>query len=206
MISKINGDNMNQITIRINGTGVESFGGTVDFATYKYFEDNDIDLEEYIEEIDFGNDDSDIPEEHDFGYGGIEETDNLWHINGAYLDAHNNIEVVDADGKQIWKSSLIFEALKEYGVQVESDGDFDEIVNELPQQTAIMVGRKVANGVIFEVELEVSKDFDATKLVIYLHEDDGYDVIKRIEYDGEVIGDESSSSEGQSQEFSWFIR
>lgn len=198
---------MSRITIRINGTGVESFGGTVDFDTYKYFEDNDVDLEEYVEDIEFGNDNLDIPEQYNFGCNGIEEIDNLWHMNGAYLDIHHNeIEVIDSDENQIWKSPLTFEALKEKGVQLESDGDFDDIVNELPEKTAVMVGRKVANGVIFEVEIEVYKDFDVTKLVIYLHEDDGQDVIKRMEYDGEIIEDESSSSDGKSQEYSWFIR
>lgn len=197
---------MNTITIRISGAGVESFGGTIDFETYKYFEDNSIDLEEYNEDVESGNENLDIPEEHNFISYGLDEIDNLWHINGAYLGIEDNeIEVVGSDESQVWRCSLDTESLQGQSVRLVTEGDFDEIVNKLPKQTAVMVGRKFAGGIIFEVEIEVSKEFDPTKLVIYLHEDDGQDVIKKIEYDGEVIEDESSSSYGQGQEFSWFI-
>lgn len=197
---------MNTITIRISGAGVESFGGTVDFKTYKYFEDNSIDLEEYNEDVESDNENLDIPKEHNFISYGLDEIDNLWHINGAYLGIEDNeIEVVGSDENQIWRCSLDTELLQGQGVRLVTEGDFDEIVNKLPKQTAVMVGRKFAGGVIFEAEAEVSKAFDPTKVVIYLHEDDGQDVIKKIEYDGEVIGDESSSSYGQGQEYSWFI-
>ena len=197
---------MNTITIRISGDGVESFGGTVDFKTYEYFEDNSIDLEEYTQDVESGDESIDIPEEHNFVSYGLDEIDNLWHINGAYLGIEDNkIEVLGSDKSHIWKCSLDTESLEGQGIRLVTEGDFDEIVNKLSKQTAVMVGRKFAGGVIFEVEIEVPKEFDPTKLVIYLHEDDGQDVIKRIEYDDEVIGDESSSSYGQGQEFSWFI-
>ncbi len=197
---------MNNITVRVSGAGVESFGGTVDFKTYKYFEDNSIDLKEYTEDVESRDENLDIPKEHNFISYGLDEIDNLWHINGAYLGIEDNeIEVLGSDENQVWRCSLDTESLQGQGVRLVTDGDFDEIVNKLPKQTAVMVGRKFAGGVIFEVEVEVSKEFDPTKLVIYLHEDDGQDVIKRIEYDDEIIGDESSSTYGQGQEYSWFI-
>lgn len=197
---------MNQLIIRINGTGVESFGGTVDFETYQYFDDNNVDLEEYVEEIMFGSNDLDIPDEHNFGINGIEDIDNLWHINGAYLDMNNNeIEVLNSDEEIIWRSSLESEELTEQGVKIISDGDFDQIVNDLPESTAVMLGRKVSSGIILETEIEISGDFDSKNLVIYCHEDDGIDVIKRIEYEGKLVEDQSSSSDGESQEFSWFM-
>ena len=205
MVDNNDGKN-NVVTIQISGTGVETFGGTVDFKTYQYFEDNGIDLNEYSHDVTFDLDELNIPDEHNFGGMGLEQTDDLWHINGAYLDIDDNeIEVIDGNNSRIWQSFLSSKDLKDQGVKIICDGDFDEIVNELPTPLAVIAGRYVSNGVIFKTKIKLTEKFDASKLVIYYHEDDGIDVIKMIKYDGKTIEDESSSSYGQRQELSWFV-
>ena len=59
--SNISNQNNTSIFLQVNGYGVETFAGTVEAATYQYFEDNDIDLEDYSNDAEWGDDNCQVP-------------------------------------------------------------------------------------------------------------------------------------------------
>lgn len=195
------------LILRISGYGVETFAGDVDFATYKYFEENDIDLGEYHSMAEFGDEDGlDIPEEHHFASWGLTEIDNKWHINGAYLDEDSTIEIIDADEKVIWKSNCDLDSLTDAGISLLVTSNYDDLVEELQSEQAMLVGRLFQQGTIFDTSLNGIDEFDASNLTIYYFEDESGAVISSIEYGGEPLDNEDSFTETSDSEFIWEAR
>ena len=195
------------VALRISGYGVETFAGEVDIETYKFFEENDIDLEEYSNMIDFGDEDSlEIPDEHNFGANGITEVDNIWHINGAYLSEDNLIEVLDDAGDVIWQSDCDPESLEDVGITLIVTSNYDDLVEELEPNHAMLVGRLFQKGTIFDTSISDIDEFDASNLTIYYFEDESGWIISSIEYDGEALDNEDSFSQISGSEFIWESR
>jgi hypothetical protein len=189
--------------MRIIGSGVETFSGNVAIGTFKYFQENDIDLEEYYNDTEMGDNDLEIPDEHHFGANGLTEVDDIWHVNGAYLIEDNQIEVVNDSDDVIWSCSCDPDELQGEGVTLIATSNYDEVVDELKPNTAMMIGRLFNKGTIFDTRLNNIEKFEPSDLTIYYFEDESGWIITSIEYAGDELEDEDSVSWGIGSEFIW---
>ncbi len=189
--------------MRITGNGVETFSGNVDIETFKYFENSDIDLEEYYNDTEMGDNDLEIPDEHNFGANGLTEVDDIWHVNGAYLIEDNQIEVLNDSDEVIWSCSCDPEDLQGEDVTLIATSNYDDIVSELEPNTAMMIGRLFNKGTVFDTRLNNVDDFDPSDLTIYYFEDESGWIITTIEYAGDEIENEDSVTDTVSSEFIW---
>lgn len=198
-------ENDTSIFLQVNGYGIETFAGTVEAATYQYFEDNDIDLESYNSDIEWGDDNCQVPEEHDFGGGGLCEVDNLWHVNGAYLTKDTQIELVDSAEDVIWSLNCDIESLESHGIKLVCASSQEDIFDSLDLKTVVMIGKLFQNGCTFENQLQDIENFDPKCLTIYYHEDESGSIIKNIEYNGTELENGDSSTSGSGSEYYWEV-
>ncbi len=203
--SSVSNDNNTSIFLQVNGYGVETFAGTVEAATYQYFEDNDIDLESYSNDAEWGDDNCQVPEEHNFGGGGLYEVDNLWHVNGAYLTDDTQIELVNSAEDTLWSSNCDTESLESQGIKLVCVSSQEDIFDSLDLKTVVMVGRLFQQGCTFENQLQDIENFDPNNLTIYYHEDESGSIIKKIEYNDAELENGNSSTSGSGSEYSWEV-
>lgn len=189
--------------MRISGGGVETFSGSVDIATYLYFQENDVDLEEYYNDIEMGDNDLEIPDEHHFGASGLSEIDDVWHINGAYLSEDNILEILNDSDEVIWQSDCDPESLESENVTLVATSNYDDIVSELEPDTAIMIGRLFQKGTVFDTRLNNIDEFEPSDLTIYYFEDESGWIITSIEFAGDDLENEDSVTDTVSSEFIW---
>ena len=203
--SSVSNENDTSTFLQVNGYGVETFAGTVEAATYQYFEDNDIDLEDYSNDAEWGDDNCQVPEEHNFGGGGLYEVDNLWHVNGAYLTEDTQIELVNGSEDTIWSSNCDTESLESQGIKLICVSSQEDIFDSLDLKTVVMIGRIFQQGCTFENQLQDIENFDPNNLTIYYHEDESGRIIKKIEYDDTELENGDSSTSGSGSEYSWEV-
>lgn len=203
--SSTSNDNNTSTFLQVNGYGVETFAGTVEAATYQYFEDNDIDLEDYSNDAEWGDDNCQVPEEHNFGGGGLYEVDNLWHVNGAYLTEDTQIELVNGSEDTIWSSNCDTESLESQGIKLICVSSQEDIFDSLDLKTVVMIGRIFQQGCTFENQLQDIENFDPNNLTIYYHEDESGRIIKKIEYDDTELENGDSSTSGSGSEYFWEV-
>ena len=202
--SNISNENDTSRFLQVNGYGVETFAGNVEAATYQYFEDNDIDLEDYSNDVQWGDDDCQVPEEHNFGGHGLYEVDNLWHVNGAYLTEDTQIELVNGSEDTIWSSNCDTESLESQGIKLICVSSQEDIFDSLDLKTVVMIGRIFHQGCTFETQLQDIENFDPNNLTIYYHEDESGRIIKKIEYNDTELENGNSTS-GSGSEYSWEV-
>ncbi|MGP9526390.1 hypothetical protein ACT3QO_14690, partial [Psychrobacter sp. AOP7-D1-15] len=203
--SEASNENDTSTFLQVNGYGVETFAGTVEAATYQYFKDNDIDLEDYSNDAEWGDDNCQVPEEHNFGGGGLYEVDNLWHVNGAYLTKDNQIELVSSSEDIIWSSNCDTESLESQGIKLICVSSQEDIFDSLDLKTVVMIGKIFQKGCTFEHQLQDIEDFDPKFLTIYYHEDESGSIIKKIEYNGTELENGDSSTSGSGAEYYWEV-
>ncbi len=203
--SSVSNENDTSTFLQVNGYGVETFAGTVEAATYQYFEDNDIDLEDYSNDAEWGDDNCQVPEEHNFGGGGLYEVDNLWHVNGAYLTEDTQIELVNGSEDTIWSSNCDTESLESQGIKLICVSSQEDIFDSLDLKTVVMVGRIFQQGCTFENQLQDVENFEPNNLTIYYHEDESGRIIKKIEYKDTELENGNSSTSGSGSEYSWEV-
>ncbi|WP_201606193.1 leucine-rich repeat domain-containing protein [Psychrobacter sp. JCM 18903] len=203
--SSVSNENDTSTFLQVNGYGVETFAGTVEAATYQYFEDNDIDLEDYSNDAEWGDDNCQVPEEHNFGGGGLYEVDNLWHVNGAYLTEDTQIELVNGSEDTIWSSNCDTESLESQGIKLICVSSQEDIFDSLDLKTVVMIGRIFQQGCTFENQLQDIENFDPNNLTIYYHEDESGRIIKKIEYNDTELENGNSSTSGSGSEYSWEV-
>jgi Leucine-rich repeat (LRR) protein len=203
--SNISNENDTSRFLQVNGYGVETFAGTVEAATYQYFEDNDIDLEDYSNDVQWGDDDCQVPEEHNFGGYGLYEVDNLWHVNGAYLTEDTQIELVNSSEDTLWSSNCDTESLESQGIKLICVSSQEDIFDSLDLKTVVMIGRIFQQGCTFENQLKDIENFDPNNLTIYYHEDESGSIIKKIEYNDTELENGNSSTSGSGSEYSWEV-
>jgi len=139
--------------IYIGGYGGEAYAGTVDKATYEYFKEKKIDIEQYANDWDdlFG----DVPRElMPFSSGSPYDCDNLFHASGAELSNLNEIQVNDEHGNQHWCCAAGLNELEDAGVDVNEHGgcDFDD----LPEDTIVHWGGQGEKGTFFDGEIALT--------------------------------------------------
>jgi hypothetical protein len=190
-------------TIYIGGYGGESYAGKVDKATYEYFKEKKIDIEEYANDWDdnFG----DVPSElQPFSPGSPYDCDGLFHASGAELSNLNEIQINDENGDQIWACAAGLNELEDEGVTVNEWGgcDFDD----LPEDTIVHWGGQGEKGTFFDGEIELTQPFDPKKLTVNYENCDGWWIINNVEYDGvEVDGSGGYSTTGKWTENKWVL-
>jgi hypothetical protein len=190
-------------TIYIGGYGGEAYAGKVDKATYEYFKEKKIDIEEYANDWDnmFG----DVPSElQPFSPGSPYECDGLFHASGAELSNLNEIVINDENGNQHWACAAGLNELEDEGVTVNEWGgcDFDD----LPEDTIVHWGGQGEKGTFFDGEIELTQPFDPKKLTVNYENCDGWWIINNVEYDGvEIDGSGGYSTTGKWTENKWVL-
>jgi hypothetical protein len=190
--------------IYIGGYGGESYAGRVDRATYDYFKEKQIDIEEYAS--DWDNKFDDVPRElQPFSPGSAYECDNLFHASGAELSSTNEIEVRDENGNDHWACAAGLNDLEDSGVTVDQIGGCD-FEDELPEDAIAFWGGQGEKGTFFDGEIELKQPFDPKKLRIGYENCDGWWIITSVEYDGEEIdGTGGYSTTGKWTENKWIL-
>lgn len=170
--------------IEMNGVSAEGYGGTIDYKTYKYCIDNDIDLEEYEEGEVI------IPEEFDFDNDGFYNYTNLWSYGSFGLFSSGSITVYNSEYQRLFESNLDIESLKKAGVNVIMASSTMDILNKLKENSAAVYGNRYSQNDDTEShDIETSDtEFDPSKFTIYYHHDhQGEDFIISMEYDGQEV-------------------
>jgi len=189
--------------IYIGGYGGEAYAGKVDRATYDYFKEKKIDIEQYATDWDdlFG----DVPGElQPYNPGSPYDCDGLFHASGAELSNLNEIVVNDEHGNQHWACAAGLNELEDAGVEVNEHGgcDFDD----LPEDTVVHWGGQGEKGTFFDGEIELTQPFDPKKLTVNYENCDGWWIINYVEYDGvEIDGSGGYSTTGKWNENKWVL-
>jgi len=190
-------------TIYIGGYGGESYAGKVDRATYEYFKQNKIDIEQYANDWDdvFG----DVPRElMPFSPGSPYDCDDLFHASGAELSSSNEIQINDEHGNQHWCCAAGLNELEDAGVEVNKSGGCE--LDDLPKDTIVHWGGQGEKGTFFDGEIELTQPFDPKKLTVYYENCDGWWLISSVEYDGvEIDGTGGYSTTGKWNENKWIL-
>lgn len=190
-------------TIYIGGYGGEAYAGKVDRATYEYFKEKQIDIEEYATDYDdmFG----DVPRElQPYSPGSPYDCDGLFHASGAELSNLNEIQVNDETGNEHWTCAAGLNELEDAGVTVNEWGgcDFDD----LPEDTIVHWGGQGEKGTFFDGEIELTQPFDPKKLTVNYENCDGWWIINNVEYNGvEIDGSGGYSTTGKWNENKWVL-
>ena len=194
--------------IALRGYGTFIYAGTVAKNTYEYFEDEDIDLQEYAEYLDDPESSNlKIPKEHDFVDGGcLYDMDNLWCISGAELTSDCILSVDLENGDDDWECSLDLGTLEKLGIKTKCISSSTRVIMDLPSDTAIFMAKETTEGLQFEEnQIISSSDFDPTKLEIYYHEYIDTHIIKHIKYDGREYFGSNSEWDAKDKEFKWLL-
>lgn len=194
--------------IALRGYGTFIYAGTVAKNTYEYFEDEDIDLQEYAEYLDDPESSNlKIPKEHDFVDGGcLYDVDNLWCISGAELTSDCILSVDLENGDDDWECSLDLGTLEKLGIKTKCISSSTRVIMDLPSDTAIFMAKEITKGLQFEEnQIISSSDFDPTKLEIYYHEYIDTDIVKHIKYDGREYFGSNSEWDAKDKEFKWLL-
>ena len=193
-------------TLYISGYGGEIAMGKIDRAIVDYFEENNIDLEEYATSWGESGDDDyiDIPEDmKPFSQGSWYDCDNIEHNSGAEFGG-SWITVYDENGSAIWEQELGHN-LEEFGCEVECFC-CEEIEDHTDKETAVFVGQNFEKGTFFDAQLELRAPFDPAKFKFTYSDIAGWSILNVVEYDGEELdGADGYSTTGKSSSYEFHV-
>lgn len=200
--------------IKIEGYGLQTYAGTVPFATYEYFQQEGIDLEDYNDYLEsFDSDESslNIPEEHNFAIArgsSLYDVNDLWEVQGAILDENSKL-IVESDSKPDWECDLSLSTLEDHGIKLIEIGDSEDVIYELPSPTAIFMGTQLLEGLVFGDDgVNSDADFDPKQLEIYYHNhDDGNNlIVKYLKYSEKELDNQMLDVDVKSNEYEWIVK
>ena len=187
--------------IELTGYGGEIVMGTVANEAYDFFEENEIDINDWAlsdpEELDI-----EVPEEFQpFIAGDWHECDDLAHEHGAALDGMY-VSVI-AENDDVIHDAFDEAQLRKHGVTFET---FEEISSlDPPVGTAVFIGQSFEKGLFQSYQVETDS-FDITKLKVYSSKINDWELITGVEYDGIELDDLCNhSTDGKGLEFSLFV-
>jgi len=187
--------------IRMYGYGGEVVMGTVDKKVYNYFQDNEINLSDFV--YDWDNE-QEIPEEFlPFNPGSWYECDNIIHENGVEMNDACMVEVEDENGKIIWQSSLSLDDLENHGATTTSIGEY--YASEQPPGTVVFYGQSFEKGSFWDGELELTQPFDPSMLSFSYVDVEGWIVNCGIDYEDEELYSDDYSTTGKSSSFEFIV-
>lgn len=187
--------------------GEEFIVGSINKEYYRFFKDNPISFQEYIDEnlndVLLKQIPSHIKEMYNFDYSSRFEQDDIVHAYGAYHDASTIIEVTNELGETIYEAP----AVPEMG-DVEHESDLEESVDIVNCDSRyVLIGMEWSKGLHDEFELTLDSEvFDPSKLkILYKDYDESSELISGIMYDGiklESNGELGTTGKGAK----WCIR
>jgi hypothetical protein len=184
--------------IELWGYGSESVLGTVSREIYDYFEENDIDLEEYATD---DENTFEVPEDMmPFPPGEWYECCDIVHECGIEMSDYNNITVFDNEENEVWSHNLDPIVLEESDILVEESKEY--YINDQPDGTVVFYGQAGEKGTLFEGDIELTSVFDPTKLSFVYDDIEGSLLCSTVRYDGEDIDNIGGSTTGKSIDFS----
>jgi hypothetical protein len=190
-------------TLMLSGYGGEIVLGSVPREQYKYFVDNNIDIEEFAWDEDYA---TEVPEDmQPFEPGSWHECDDIAHENGCELSDSNYITVTDENNKQHWQSNLGYGALADAGVELDESDEYLCSDREDRANTVGFVGQSIEKGCFFEGELALTAPFDPAKLAISYMDIEGWSLISSVTYNGvDIEGQDGYSTNGKGSEFKFY--
>jgi|694.fasta_scaffold30275_9 hypothetical protein len=184
--------------VEVSGRGGEIVIGKVDRDAYDYLEDNDIDINDFIDDED---NELEVPEEYRFiEEGNWYDLDDIAHENGATIDDLSEIFVYDEKGKEVWRHSLDITSLEDDEIGIE---EIEEcyITDKLEDGEVAFIGQSVEKGLFFGGEFTIKDEFDPTKIKIEYSDIEGWSLLSSIQYDGEYIDTVEYDTTGKGIEF-----
>lgn len=187
-------------TIEIAGRGGEIVIGTVSPKIYQYFEENNIEIEDYA----WGDDEEfeDMPDEYrPFYPSEWFECDDIAHEWGAEF-SQMGISIIDEEGEYVYQYLGSYD-LEDLDVEVKEVAEV--YTSELPSGTAVFIGQSFEKGHFYTFTVE-DEEFDITKLVVRKVDIEGWELVTGVEYNGvdlEDLGD--SSTDGKGSDFQFFL-
>lgn len=185
--------------IEISGRGGEAVIGKVKREFYDLFEDGDLDLDDYVWNSDFfeENEDAEIPEDiRPFEPGDWYDCDNIAHefgvsVDSAYITITQGDEVlydnVDATTLESAVEGLILESAEEI------------IPNEILEEgETYLTVQSYDKGFFFSYEFE-TEVFEISKLTLEVTDVNGWEIITSVKYNDEELedlGELSTSGKG----------
>lgn len=192
-------------TVTISGHGGEIVMGKVDRKIVDYFEENNIDLEEFASSWGEPGDDDyiEVPEDlQPFSQGNWYDCDNIEHNSGAEFGG-SWITVSDENGNEVWTDELSHQ-LEDIGCEIECFCS-EDIGDYLDKDTAVFVGQNFEKGCFFDAELYLTQPFDPSKFKFTYSEIADWSILNVVEYAGEELdGADGYSTTGKSTSFEFY--
>jgi hypothetical protein len=187
--------------ILVNGYGGEISVGKVEKATYDFFVQNGIDIDDYY--LDDDNE-LNIPEEHQFvPPGAFYECDNLARAFGCEIDEESRIEVYDENGELVWSHNLEINELQDHGITTTEEFLFDR--HEQSKGTCIYIGQSVEKGCFFNSTLTLNEPFDPIKLRFEIETIDDWSLLSSIKYENTKLENDGPDTSGKSFQQEFFM-
>lgn len=187
--------------VELGAYGGEVYAGRVSREIYKYFKDNNIDLDEYASDWD---NELGVPDHmQPFPPGSAYECDGLVHASGATMDDGNYITVYDENGNEVWQHSLDLNALDDSEITVNEWEVFT--MDDLKDGEVAYWGAQGEKGLLFGGEFELKEPFDPKKLILSFTNADGWYICNGVDYDGEPIDNNDYSTTGKWGENKWIF-
>lgn len=183
--------------IEVSGRGGEIVVGKVSREAYDYLNDNDIDINDFIDDED---NEYEVPEEYRFIQNGEwYACDDIAHENGATMDDLSIVTVYDDTGKEVWSGTLDTEFLENN--QIGSEEIEEVYTSERKDLEAVFIGQSVEKGLLFGGEFTIKSEFDHTKLKFEHSDIEGWVLLSSIQYDDEYIDNVEYDTIGKGMDF-----
>jgi hypothetical protein len=181
--------------IELAGRGGEIAIGKVKREIYDYFQENEIDIEEYASDWD---NEQNVPEEFQpFEPGAWYDCDSIAHNCGPALEDcyitvkdENDIVIHDyASAVEMMDLGTEYHSEENYPQETLNDGD------------VYFVGQSIEKGLFQVYEFE-AESFDPTKLLLQVEDCDGWELVTGLAYDDTSLDDLGElSTTGKGAEF-----
>jgi hypothetical protein len=185
--------------IELTGYGGEIVLGTIDPEVHEYFQENNLEYDEFANDWD---NEMDVPEDmQPFAPGEWHDCDNIAHETGVEMSELCNITVYNSAGDVVWESGLDTAALTAAGVTV--DCSEETLINDQDVGTVVFQAQSIEKGTFFSGEIKLTGEFDPAKMSLYYADIEGWPLCANVEYDGvEVDGLDNYSTTGKSLDMS----
>jgi len=180
-------------TLEIIGNGLEIVVGKIKPQVFKYFSDNQIDINDYTNET------VEVPKKfRPFDKGSWFECDDICHLHNAYF-ANGSKLIIKRGLKTLSELNLSWNNLEKNKIEFENTKEI--YISEMPHKSFIFIGKSFEKGTFFHSKIKL-REIDLKKLRIEYFDIEGEEIISEIIYDNKKLLNHDSFTTGQSLEFS----